>query len=143
MQTLLGDLGPRQFTEKSCEITSTVWLQNQGNGKFVQHNLPLQAQFAPVNAIIAKDMDGDGIIDLLLAGNEYQSEVVAGRYDASYGVFLKGQGNGAFGYVNNNASGFFINGDVRNLSLLDTKKGTLVLAAVNDGKLRRFLKRQL
>jgi hypothetical protein len=53
------------------------------------HALPIEAQFAPVNAIICADMDGDGIKDILLAGNEYQTEVMTGRYDASCS-FLKG-----------------------------------------------------
>ena len=50
----------------------------------------MEAQFAPVNAIVCNDLDGDGIKDILLAGNEYQTEVMTGRYDASYGCFLKG-----------------------------------------------------
>ena len=33
---------------------------------------------------------------LLLAGNEYQAEVMTGRYDASYGCFLKGSGKKNF-----------------------------------------------
>ena len=50
----------------------------------------MEAQFAPVNAIICDDLDNDGFKDLLLAGNEYQTNVMTGRYDASYGCFLKG-----------------------------------------------------
>ena len=50
----------------------------------------MEAQFAPVNAIICDDLDNDGYKDLLLAGNEYQTEVITGRYDASYGCFLRG-----------------------------------------------------
>jgi hypothetical protein len=52
----------------------------------------MPCQFAPVNSIICSDLDSDGTTDLLLAGNEYQTEVRNGRYDASYGLFLKGNG---------------------------------------------------
>ena len=34
--------------------------------------------------------------DILLAGNEYQAEVMTGRYDASYGCFLRGSSNKTF-----------------------------------------------
>jgi len=47
----------------------------------------VEAQFAPVNALLCEDLDGDGNLDLLLAGNEYQMEVMAGRQDALYGLF--------------------------------------------------------
>jgi len=40
------------------------------------------AQFAPVNAILVKDINQDGKVDLLLAGNNFQAEVETGRYDA-------------------------------------------------------------
>ncbi|WP_315815710.1 VCBS repeat-containing protein [Paraflavitalea speifideaquila] len=74
-----------------CDETGSCWLENIGNGKFVKRYLPMEAQFAPVNAIVCVDIDGDGMIDLLLAGNEYQTEVMTGRYDASYGCYLRGR----------------------------------------------------
>jgi len=67
-----------------CEETRTCYFENIGNGKFIKHPLPVEAQFAPVNAIVCEDLDNDGFKDLLLAGNEYQTEVMTGRYDASY-----------------------------------------------------------
>ena len=36
------------------------------------HATATEAQFAPVNAIVCTDVDGDGIKDFILAGNEYQ-----------------------------------------------------------------------
>jgi hypothetical protein len=74
-------------------VAQSCWIENAGNGKFIKHVLPKEAQFAPVNTIVCTDMNGDGIKDILLAGNEYQTEVMTGRYDASYGCFLKGSGN--------------------------------------------------
>ena len=110
-----------------------------GNGKFVKHPLPVEAQFAPVNAIICDDLDNDGYKDLLLAGNEYQTEVMTGRYDASYGLFLKGNNKKEFIPVSPVKSGFFIKGDVKDMALLRLPNGQkLVLAAVNNDALRVF-----
>jgi hypothetical protein len=78
-----------------CYETRSCFFENTGSGRFTKKPLPMEAQFAPVNAIICDDLDGDGHKDLLLAGNEYQAERIRGRYDASYGCFLRGTGNNA------------------------------------------------
>ena len=43
-----------------CDETRTCYFENAGNGKFIKHPLPVEAQFAPVNAIICDDLDNDG-----------------------------------------------------------------------------------
>ncbi len=122
-----------------CSEMSSCWLENLGNGKFALHPLPLEAQFAPVNAIVCEDVDQDGIKDLLIAGNEYQSEVMGGRYDASYGYLLKGMGGGGFKPLPASVSGFRVNGDVRDMTIIHNARGEkLLLVAVNDGPLKTF-----
>ncbi len=122
-----------------CDETRTVYLENTGHGKFIKHPLPIEAQFAPVNAILCEDMDNDGFKDLLLAGNEYQSAVMTGRYDASYGCFLRGHADGKFSSVPPAESGFILNGDVKDMSLIKLSNGLkIVLAAINNDSLRVF-----
>jgi len=121
-----------------CDEIRSCWLENTGNGRFVKHILPMEAQFAPVNAIVCEDMDEDGVVDLLLAGNEYQADVMMGRYDASYGCFLKGT-DGGFKAVPGTVSGFVLNGDVKDLAVIPgATGGKLVVAAVNNDSLRVF-----
>ena len=99
----------------------------------------MEAQFAPVNAIICDDLDNDGFKDLLLAGNEYQAEVMTGRYDASYGCFLRGSSNKNFMPVSPVASGFYINGEVKDMVLVRLSNGNkILLAAVNNDSMRVF-----
>jgi len=122
-----------------CDETRSCWLENTGNGKFIKHILPVEAQFAPVNTIVCDDLDGDGFKDLLLAGNDYQTEVITGRYDASYGCFLRGSTNKTFRAVSPVQSGFILKGDVKDLSVIQLSNGTkLILAAVNNDSLRVF-----
>jgi hypothetical protein len=118
----------------TCTETRSCWLENTGNGQFRRHALSPEAQFAPVNAIICDDLDGDGVMDLLLAGNEYQSEVMTGRYDASYGCFLKGIAHKNFLAIPPARSGFVVRGDVKDMALVTTSKGQkmVVIAANND-----------
>jgi len=123
----------------SCNETRSCWLENQGNGKFVKHPLPVEAQFAPVNAIIATDVDGDGHTDLLLAGNEYQADVMTGRYDASYGVVLKGSKNKTFNAVPLLKTGLVLQGDIKSIMVIPAADGgRLLVAAANNDSLRVF-----
>ncbi len=122
-----------------CEETRSCYFENMGNGKFVKHPLPVEAQFAPVNSIICDDLDNDGFKDLLLAGNEYQTEVMTGRYDASYGCFLRGGADKKFTPVPPAVSGFILNGDIKDMSVIRLSNGVkIVLAAVNNDSLRVF-----
>jgi enediyne biosynthesis protein E4 len=129
----------KDILELFCEETRTCYFENTGNGQFIKHPLPVEAQFAPVNAIICDDLDNDGFKDLLLAGNEYQTDVVTGRYDASYGCFLRGSADKSFTSVPPVKSGFILNGDVKDMSLIRLSNGVkLILAAVNNDSLRVF-----
>jgi enediyne biosynthesis protein E4 len=139
MQQLVDDYGAEGWTRLECETMSSAWIENKGNGKFQSHDLPLPAQFAPVNAILADDLDNDGAIDLLLAGNEYQTEANTGRYDASYGLFLKGNGKGLFNPLAPASTGFIPDGDVRSMKLIDSKGKKTILVGFNNDKLRCFL----
>lgn len=139
MDRLQHDFGMEGWIELQCTTSSSVWLENLGGGRFVMHDLPLEAQLAPVNAIWAADLDGDGQVDLVLAGNEYQAAPGRGRYDASYGLVLKGDGRGGFTPLRPADCGLILDGDVKALKGLVTGKGQrLLLAAVNDDSLRCF-----
>lgn len=139
MERLASDYGSDGWIKLKCESMQSVWLENLGNNKFKTHELPLQAQFAPVNTILPYDIDQDGNIDLLVAGNEYQTEAVTGRYDASYGLVLKGNGKGSFVPVNIVKSGFILDGDVKDLKTINiNNRQQLIIAAINDEKVKCF-----
>jgi hypothetical protein len=122
-----------------CDETRSCWFENVGNGRFVKHPLPVEAQFAPVNAIVCEDIDHDGYKDLLLAGNDYQTDVITGRYDASYGCLLRGGNKGEFTWVAPEKSGFVLKGDVKDMALIRLANGKrIVVAAVNDDSVRVF-----
>jgi hypothetical protein len=120
-------------------VAQSCWIENAGNGKFIKHVLPKEAQFAPVNTIVCIDMNGDRIKDILLAGNEYQTEVMTGRYDASYGCFLKGLDNKEFKVISNLRSGFKVDGDIKDMKLITNGVNEkLILVAVNNDYMKVF-----
>jgi hypothetical protein len=112
-------------------LTSSL-LINDGNGKFSIQALPVEAQFSPVYAILADDIDKDGNIDLLLGGNQYRVKPEVGRYDASYGTFLKGDGKGKFITVPNKDCGLMIDGEVRDITRIKVGNDNLILVARNN-----------
>lgn len=139
MQQLLDDFDEDGWTILTAETFSSVWLENIGGGKFTVHRLPVQAQVAPVNCIVAHDFDEDGNMDIVIAGNEYQANFYTGRYDASYGLLLKGNGKRDFIPAGIAESGLIIDGDVKDMKLIGLNKGKILLAAANDSPLKTFL----
>ena len=109
---------------------------NRGNGTFTLRNLPTEAQFAPVYASVADDLDGDGHVDLVIAGNFYGVPPILGRFDASYGLLLRGDGAGGFVAADMAATNLVIDGQVRHMALLRGANGTkLIAVARNNEKL--------
>ncbi len=130
-----SELRPANVLE-AREFASAVAI-NGGNGSFDLRPLPIEAQFAPVYASLAEDFDGDGHTDLLVAGNFYGVTPVQGRYDASYGLLLRGDGTGRFEPVDLEASNFVILGQARHMALLRwANDERLILVARNNDKLQ-------
>ncbi len=117
----------------------TALIENRGDGTFGLTPLPYEAQLSPVYGLASDDFDEDGHVDLLMAGNFHAVKPEFGRMDASYGLFLKGDGTGSFTPVPTRASGFFVTGQARDIAFVDdAQRGRLVFVAKNDGPIQVF-----
>jgi hypothetical protein len=123
----------------SYEITSfgSVYLENK-EGVFLARPLNYQAQFSNINSIVVKDIDDDGNLDAIIGGNLYNSEVETPRNDASYGIWLKGNGKGEFKAKLPRESGLVMRGDVRNMKIIKVKDETHLLVAKNNEALQKI-----
>lgn len=126
------------YVVQANEFNSS-YIENLGNGSFKVSPLPIEAQFAPVEGIVIYDFDHDGYDDLILTGNSYQTNVSTGRYDASKGLVLKGDGKGQFKPLTLSDSGFINDYDGSGIALLKGVENQLkVLVANNNGPLKVF-----
>ncbi|QRR03535.1 VCBS repeat-containing protein [Dyadobacter sandarakinus] len=123
--------GAQELT--SNYLQTTIFVTNK-NGKYAPTVLPLEAQNSPVYTITSLDFNADGKKDLLLCGNVSKARLRFGKYDANYGVLLKGKGNGAFEYVPQALSGFSLRGDVRSVLPVGNK----LLFGINQQEVKAY-----
>lgn len=134
------------FTEEQREgglarqitTTESSFMINDGKGNFSLQALPYQAQFSPIRGIQAGDFNKDGKLDILLAGNFFDSLPEWGRFDANYGLLLEGQGKGKFAVKLSKQTGFKTLGQVRNMALAKGGKSSYVVLAKNNDKAQVF-----
>ncbi|TAL74498.1 MAG: hypothetical protein EPN88_03750 [Bacteroidetes bacterium] len=111
---------------------------NDGTGHFTRKPLPVEIQFSPVYAAAVGDYNHDGNPDILLGGNLYNVKPEVGRYDASYGSFLSGDGKGGFSNIPAKLSGFHLDGEIRHIMEVTTTKGKLIVVARSNDSLQVF-----
>lgn len=118
---------------------ASVYLRNDGNGKFTMQKLPMQAQLSTLCGMVVGDFDNDGNLDVVINGNDYSTEVGTGRYDGLNGLMMKGDGKGNFTPLSIMQSGIYIPGNGKSLVQLRSNKNECLLAAAeNRGPLRVF-----
>ena len=109
---------------------SSLYLENK-DGNFNTKHLPIEAQFSTVQGIVTHDVNDDGHLDLIVAGNFYHREVETTRSDASIGYVMLGDGKGNFQTIDATKAGLKLYQDVRDIKLIKTASGLKLLGAVN------------
>ena len=115
---------------------ATIWFENTGNGHFKPHVLDNLAQITSVNDILIQDFTGDGLMDLLLAGNLYNAEVETPRNDAGYGLLMAGNGEGHFTALPLHKSGLYVPGEVRQIRNIRIAGQSFLIFARNNDRLK-------
>ncbi len=139
---IFGTARLREALHYQADTFASVWLRNNGDGTFTSSELPTMAQISPIRGIVVHDVDGDGNLDLIVAGNTYGTEPNTPRADAGKGLWLRGDGRGNFSPVSPSESGFLAPLDVRDLALINTPAGKAVLVANNGAPLQAFTVRR-
>jgi hypothetical protein len=76
------------------DFSSAIFINT--NGSFERKNIPHQWQYFNWNGISIVDINKDGNLDIVSAGNLFEAEVETPRCDAGSGLVLLGDGKGDF-----------------------------------------------
>jgi len=145
----MDDVLPAEMRKGALRLKAntlaSVYLRNEGGGKFKMIPLPTQAQISELCGMAVDDFDGDGNLDVVINGNDYGTELTTGRYDALNGLMMKGDGKGNFKPLSILQSGIYIPGNGKALAKVLGAKGEYLLAATqNRGAMKIFeLKRNV
>ena len=126
--------------QKTAVIQESVVAINKGNGQFEIKILPKEVQFSSVNTSCTMDVNKDGILDIILAGNQYEFKPQFGRLDANHGSVLLGNKKGNFSWLPYANSGFFLTGEVQKIKTIKNKNNAIaILAILNNNTPKLFI----
>ncbi|MCY3997995.1 MAG: hypothetical protein OXE55_01390, partial [Flavobacteriaceae bacterium] len=135
LREILPDITSQNVLKKKVTSFSSVLLLNNQDDGFSVIELPEIAQISPIKSSIARDFNGDGIVDILAFGNHYPTEVETIRYDAGRGVLLIGDGLGNFSPIRGFHSGVNLNSDHRDSGVIEINNQLHVMVTNNNGAL--------
>lgn len=117
---------------RATEFRSMVAL-NDGNGNFLLSPAPKDLQLSPVYGMVDLPTKHGRLI--LGGGNLYEVKPEAGRYDASYGTAFMASSLEPLTW---HESGFFVEGQVRQILTIEINQQTYVIVARNNDTLSIF-----
>ncbi len=123
--------GLQGSTTLTVNTFQTTYFVNEKK-KFVAHPLPYQVQLAPVYDLIVEDVNQDGRMDVMMAGNFLYSETETGEMDAGNGTLLLQNADGTFRYVPNTEHGFWAQDEVRELKTISLANGKRAILTGNN-----------
>ena len=135
---LFSDTQLARATHYEVDTFASVFVRNQGNGRFTMTPLPNAAQISPLRGLAVHDVDADGNLDLIAAGNLYGTEPNTPPSDAANGIWLRGDGKGGFSPVSPHASGFLAPRHATGLALVKTSTGVSLVVANAGDSLQTF-----
>ena len=124
---------------KESKYSESVLAINEGKGNFTIKKLPPRTQFSCICDVTCEDVNGDGNLDLIMAGNNYEFKPQFSRLDANFGNVLLGNGKLDFKWATYDESGFFVKGEVKHMKKLSDRQGNkYLLTVINDDKPKIF-----
>lgn len=114
LDEMLGTELLTSATQSTADELRTGILWNE-RGRLIFKPLPVEAQYAPIYAIEAIDVDKDGKKDLILGGNLGRTRVRMGKMDANKGQVFLNDGKQLFRPVSQSKSGISLAGEVRSI----------------------------
>ena len=105
-----------------------------GDKTYTFKPLPARIQYSCVNSILTTDLNKDGVLDIILAGNNFHHKPQFSRFDASFGDVLLSEGKNGYQWVPNATSGIMVRGQVNDMVWFNAGSGKkyVVMGINND-----------
>ncbi|WNH11962.1 VCBS repeat-containing protein [Thalassobellus suaedae] len=134
---IIGNTANEALKYEAQEFASII-LEND-NGKLKLKKLPMEAQLSVINGIDILDINHDGILDIILAGNKFEVEVETTRADQSIGGVLLGTKNGNYHVLSYLESGFCEPSNVKSINQIKTINNSVgIILGVNNKSLKIY-----
>ena len=130
--------GDKILYQNQIQTLNSSYFENQGSGNFTFKPLPKVFQWSSVEALLVSDLNDDGYLDLMAAGNNSGINVTIGNLDASKGILALGTGEGDFKVLPTHLLGDFLSGEVRNIKKVMVGEVPYLSTASNNGNLNFF-----
>lgn len=128
--TIEDIIGEKAESDYFVNELRSGWLENR-DGRYVFHPFSMQAQLAPVFAVIVADFDDDGNKEVILGGNYHECKPQLGIHDAGNGVmyrFVDGKSN----LVPAPESGILFDGEVRDFKIITENDNRFLVVIYNN-----------
>lgn len=127
LDQIFGKSKLRESVKWQVTESRSMIFVNQGSAGFKGMPLPWQQQLSPLKSALPYDVDQDGDLDIVLAGNYYENNIQLGRNDADFGSFLINDGLGRMKYMS--IPGVALKGQIRKLVSI----GDSIIVVRNSG----------
>lgn len=124
--------------QREANQFKTVILLNQGDGNFKTIELPKMVQSMPILDAANIDYNGDGIQDLIVVGNIYETEVETPRLDNPFALVLQSNGKDGYEIIGPEKTGLYIKGNAKSVEIIKNQNKTIVLVGCNDSEVEIF-----
>lgn len=136
LEEIFGMENLEKATKRTVTTTASTIFYQDKNKKFTAVPMPMQAQFSPMNSLLLKDFNRDGLMDIIGAGNFMHANIKRGKYDASYGEVMINWKAREVKYIEPYIHGLKLEGEVVKLEVVKIGNWPYLLAARNNAPIQ-------
>ncbi|MBQ0734406.1 VCBS repeat-containing protein [Aquimarina celericrescens] len=138
IEELFSEETLKNSTVKTANNFASLIVYNNGKGDFDIQELPQEAQLSCINDIATEDFNNDGVLDLILAGNQHNFKPQFSRLDAGKGNIMISDENGR--YIDQKSTGFLVQDEVMAMQWITNTSGEKHLVVVINNKAPKIFK---
>lgn len=141
-KAMVGDFIPSEHTVKIKLWNwpySTIFYNQQGGEAFEVLPLPNEAQIAPINSVLVKDMNRDNAPDLIIVGNRAARDFKSAPHNASLGLILLNKKDRKWENLTSRQSGILLEGITKQIITTHQENKETIVFLGSDNELKEYI----